>query len=263
MSKFLRDQYIRNVNVNESFVENINDTIKDIVNIHNISLPKDEESIKIGLVQSYIIRFDNKGFLLYDYETLVKYFKEAIKIERLVFIIDSFESRSSNRQFGKCIDLRLDYNDQSNSSLTVQADHKEWVDAAFSNLFETINKYSNKNYLIRNKWINFIVQIVGVFIGFVLSLWAALKISPSLSIEYSFIVTFILAFILFSNIWTYANPLILRLLNHYYPNIKFRDTKGLHWLIKAVISSTFVALLLYLINLLYGYLGELFKTILK
>jgi hypothetical protein len=47
-----------------------------------------------------------------------------------------------------------------------------------------------------------LIQILGVFVGFLISLWVASKISPSLSIENAFLISFFLVLLNFSNLWS-------------------------------------------------------------
>lgn len=264
MSKYLRDEFLKNLSLNESKIQKINDAILEIAHETNSRLTQTTEAEKDKLVlPSYIIRFDNKGFLLYDFNKVLKYFKEARKVERVIFILDFIESYVSNKQRGKCLELRFDKNDINNCYLSVQDDRSDWVDASFCKIKELLERYKNKNYLIRNNWTNFIVQISGVFAGFILSLWVAYKISPFLTIDYPFVVTFILTFLLFSNAWTFINPLVFRLLDYYWPNISFKDIKGFHWLIKALISAVFVGFSLLVLNKLFIYIGTLLKGFVK
>ena len=76
-------------------------------------------------------------------------------------------------------------------------------------------------------------------------------------------VTFVLAFLVFSNIWGYINQQILRFLNYLFPNVALKDSKGLHWLGKAFASAVFVAIAFFLLNSIFGFVGHLLKGILK
>lgn len=261
MSDYLRDTTIRNISLSELQLGKINQLLSGILDTFNATLP-DKASLQF-LRQSYIIRFDNKGFLLYSFDEVMKYFNEARIIERVIFFLDSRENRNSNRSQGKHIELRFDAQNADNCLLVVQDDNKEWVDASFSNIKEQLENFSNKHFLIRNKWVILAIQILSVLGGLFLSLWAAKAISPFLAVNYAFIVTFITAFLLFSNAWTFLAPLIFRCLNYYFPNIAFKDSRGLHWLIKALISTSFVALALFIINKLFMLIGRMIQSILK
>ncbi len=265
MSKYLRDEFLKNLRLNETRLKKINDVLVDIVVElgQGINRDNEDEVNRKFLLRSYIIRFDNKGFLLHDFDTVMRYFREARKVERIIFMVETSESFLSNKQRGKSIELRFDTQEVNNCYLVVQDDTSDWTDASFLKIKELLNTYQNRNYIVRNNWTPFVVQILGVFVGFVLSLWAAVKISPFLSIDYAFVVTFVLAFLVFSNSWTFIYPWILKVLNFYWPNISLKDRKGLHWLIQALISTAFVAFFLFIINKLFIYIGKLLESIIK
>lgn len=262
MSQFLRDAAIKNLNLNEERLLKINELIFEIAKEVTQTLAESERVNKI-LIPSYIIRFDNKGFKLYEFEKVIKYFKEAHKVERLIFILESVESISSNRLAGKSLELRLDILNIDNCFLTIQANEDDWVDATFCRTKELLDKYKNKNFLARNNWTSFTMQIVGVIAGIVLSLWGAIIISSKLNIENAFTISFIMAFLIFSNVWTYLYPLILKAIDIIWPNISFKEGKSLHWLFKALISTLFVSLFLLALGKLFSYLGEMFKSLLR
>ncbi len=263
MSNFLRDTFIKNISLNEDRLRKINDVFVELAVSNNQGLQNTEEDTKKYILLKYIIRFDNKGFLLNEFDKVIKYLQGSKKTERIIFHLDSNESYFSNAQYGKKVELRFDANNPNNCHLTVQDDNSDWVDSTFCKIEEELNKYKNKHFLVRNAWTPFFVQIFGVLVGFILSLWAALRIAPALSIDYGFIVSFVLAFLIFSNVWTYLNQQILNLINFFFPNITFKDSKGLHWLAKSLLSAIFVAISLFVINKIFIYVGLLLKEVLK
>ena len=193
----------------------------------------------------------------------MRYFKEAKNVERVIFTIQNAKSVLSNKVSGESIELRFDTKDVNNCFLEVQADISEWMDASFTKIKELLSTYKNRNSLVRSSWTPFIVQIFGLLIGFIFSLWAAITISPILSLEHAFVVTFVLAFLVFSNSWTYIYSWILKIIDFYWPNISFKDKKGFHWLIQALITTAFVALFILIFNKLFIYIGKLLESILK
>src|SRR3990167_11357256 len=107
MSQFLRDEYLRNLTVNEDALRKINDDIEEITQQENQSLGKQFQGQDLTnrlLIRSYIIRFDGKGFHLFDFEKAIKHFHDAKKVERFIFVVDSISSIS--RIQGKSIELR-------------------------------------------------------------------------------------------------------------------------------------------------------------
>ncbi|MDD4956271.1 MAG: hypothetical protein PHQ61_01355 [Candidatus Omnitrophica bacterium] len=264
MSQFLRDEYLRNLTVTEDALRKIDEDIEEIVRQENQTLKSQFQGQDLNnhlLIRSYIIRFDGKGFRLFDFEKAVKYFQDAKKVERFIFIVDSIAS--INRIQGKSIELRLDALDVNACTIVVQDDNNTWVDATFCKIRERLSRYKNSNHLVRNRLIPFLIQLFGVMVGFVLSLWIAIKIAPKLAIDNSLAFSFVIAFLLFSNIWTVIFELALRLLNYFWPNISFKSKGSLHWLIKALISTAFVSMFFFLISKLFAYLAEIVKSILK
>jgi len=195
----------------------------------------------------------------YDFDDVKKYYAQAKHVERVIFILDSAVSERTARQYGTHFELRLDNKEQNNTYIQVASDDSDAVDTAFCGLKEIIGNCTNKNWIVRSTWSQLLVQIFGVVFGFVLSLIAALKISPHLGIENSFVITFIFAFLIFSNAWGFLNQQILRFLDYSFPNISF-SRKGknvLHWLAQALVGGIVVALTLLIISKAFEWVGEI------
>ncbi len=248
MAHFLRDQQISNVSLTEDSLVQIGSAFKDRAAMLNANVPDDDGGDKKAFL-TYIIRFDNKGYRVFSIEDLLMYFHQAKSVERVLFTVETGESLRSSRQIGTLMELRLDEKDPNTSSLTVTSDDKDWVDASFAAVQDTLAKCHSRNGWVRTAWTVFIVQLVGVTLGFILSLWAAAKIAPKLSIENSLIFSFLFVLLVFSNTWTYLNQLILRAMNSAFPNIKFvrRDKDRLHWLLQAVVGGVVGAAVLYVL----------------
>ncbi len=266
MSQFLRDEYLKNFSITEDSLHKINEDIVEITNRANEELRtryNDDEFKNHCLFRSYIIRFDGKGFQLFEFEKAMRYFEDAKRVERFIFAVDSLRGMTINRLSGKSIDLRLDATDQNNCKLIVQDDDSNWVDAVFCKLKERLTRYKNTNGIVRNRWVPFFIQIIGVVVGFLLSLWVAIKVAPMVVIDNALAFCFIIAFLLFSNTWTVLFEIAIKLLNYFWPNISFKSNGTLHWLVQALISAAFVSMFLFGIGKLFAYLMEIFKLILK
>lgn len=263
MSQFLRDAALKNLKLTEEErLQKINELIFEIAKEINQNLT-DAAGDKKYLLPSYIIRFDDKGFKLYEFEKVIKYFKEANKVERIIFILESLESIQSNRLSGKSLELWLDVLNPDKCNLTVQANEGDWVDATFCRMKELLDKYKSKNFLVRNSWTPFVVQMLGVVMSFVFSLWGAIVISPKLTIENAFTISFIMAFLIFSNAWTYFYPRILSIIDYYWPNVSFKERKGIHWLLKGLLITLLASFSLFVVSKVFSYLEEIFKPVLK
>lgn len=261
MAHFLRDQMISNISVTEENLTQLSSLFLERVRTLNATI-LDSEILDKTAILTFIIRFDNKGYRVYSIEDVLTYFRQAKSIERVLLTIETAESLRTNRAIGTVMELRFDGKDQS-SSFLVTSDDKDWVDASFSAVQETLSKYQNWNRWARSAWTIFGVQIVGVTLGFLLSIWAAAKIAPKLAIENAFIITFLFSLLIFSNTWTYLNQLVLRLIDAAFPNVKFfrRDKDRLHWLLQAIVGGIVGAAVLYVIGQAAAFLLELLSTL--
>lgn len=257
MSQYLRDEYITNINLDDQALLKINEDLVEIAK--EVKLLGNDKS----LIKSYVIRFDNNGFRLYDFEMVLRYFKDAHRIERVIFLLESQEAIETSKLRGESIEIWFDAKDVNSCKLVVQSDNSSWVNSTFLKLKERINKYKNKNFIIRNRWTLIIVQLTGVIIGILVSLLIAIKLSPKLQIENALAFTFVIAFLIYSNIWTFLLGAISRCLDYYWPNISFKRIKGVHWLIRALISTAFVSIFLFILNRISTYISIMLKSLWK
>ena len=259
MSQFLRDESIKNVTIGEYTLNSLNEFFLDRALETNNALGGENAPKDKILLPSYIIRFDNKGYRLYDFKDVLKFYSQAGEVERIFFVVDSYESVKTNRVYGTYLELKLDAKDLNNCYLIAAGDDGNWVDSAFSGVVDLLKKSHNKNNLIRNTWTQFLVQIFGVAIGFLLSLLAGAKIAPHLSIANSFVISFLFAFLIFSNAWGFINQQILRLLNFSFPNLRFKRSgrDALHWLVQALIGGIVVAFTIFLLSKSFDLVGRM------
>ncbi len=262
MAHYLRDQQVAHVSITEDSLIQLSALFTERAETLNTLLTEVDATDKRAFL-TYIIRFDNKGYRVFSIDDLLKYFREAKSVERVLFTIETAESLRSNRVIGTLMELRLDEKDPTSSFLTVTSDDKDWVDASFAAVQEALFKHKNRNSWARSAWTAFGVQLGGVTVGFLLSLWAAARISPKLAIENAFVLAFLFVLLIFSNTWTYLNQLLLSLLNKAFPNIKFlrRDKERLHWLLQAIVGGIVGAAVLYLIGQAAAFVLDLLSTL--
>ena len=258
MAHFFRDEHVTNLTLSEENLKQISVVFASREKTINATVLKDDNTGKRAYF-TYIIRFDNKGYRVFSLEELLRYFHQAKEIERIIFTLETGECLRSIRQVGTYMELRLDERDPNSCYLAVTSDDGDWVDSSFSAVQDVLLRCKNKNKWARTDWTTFGVQITGVTLGFVLSLWAAIKISPKLAIENSFIISFLFVLLIFSNTWTYLNQKILSLIKFYFPNLKFyRPSKDrIHWLMQALIGGVAVAITFYILNLVFTYIGDI------
>lgn len=257
MAHYLRDQLLKNVTINADTLSQLSSVFSSRQSAINAGVSENEPDKKAFF--TYIIRFDNKGYRVFSLGELLQYFDQAREVERILFTVETVESLRSNRQTGTYLELRFDQKDHNTCFLSVTSNDRDWVDASFSSVQEVLTKCKNKNGWARSAWTQFGVQIVGVTLIFVLSLWLAARVSPKLAIQNSFIFAFLFILLIFSNTWTYINQRILWLLNALFPNIKFyRAGKDrFTWLMQAVVGGIVVAIVLYVFSLLFSVLSDI------
>ena len=260
MAKYLRDEYLANLTLTEDRLGQL-DTV---ISSRRFTIPEQEQAENTNNTDSpvflfYIIRFDGKGYRVFSFNELIAYFRQSDSVERIIFTIESTSSLRSGRNVGSFCELRLDKSESSNSFMQVSSDDGDWVESTFSSIKDVLQKCRNKNGWIRGWWSQFAIQISGVFVGFLISLWAAFSVSSFVSIDNGFLIVFLFVLLLFSNLWGFLNQRILALVNSAFPNVRFYrpDRDKLHWILQALVGGLFVAVVLFLLNGLFGIAGRI------
>jgi hypothetical protein len=261
MARFLRDIRVSNVTISENILQLVHDLLVDRCSAYNAAIDQQDltNTVKADekLYLSYVIRFDNRGYRLQDTNKALRYFQEASEIERIIFTLDSAQSERTGRNYGTHFELRLDAKDVNNCFIQASSDNGDVVDPVYNGLLEIIRKGKNNNGWVRDAWTQLVVQVLGVGIGFVLSLIAAIKTAPNLNVENALVLTFIFAFLIFSNTWGFISQQILRLLNDSFPNIRFERQRkaGIHWLVQTLVGGLLVAFFLFIFGQTMDWLG--------
>jgi hypothetical protein len=258
MKSTLRDENLRNLSISEKMLNEINFLLLNIINTEN-NLQTDQNG-KLWI--NYIIRYDKKGRSLLEFKEATDCYKNARKIERFLFSVQCLQSYR-DKMFGKSIEIRFDAIDTNNSRLIVQGDDNAWVESTYASLAEIIKKYKNFNGIIRSFATPFLIQILGVFIGVLLSIKGAQLLAPKLQIEYPFPFAFLFVFLLFSNIWTYLYAGIIQGINFLWPNIIFKEkTRAfmvIKWIINVILSAIFLAGVKSVFSFMYSVLSGILK----
>ena len=255
MARYLRDEQIENITINSELLSQMhNELLRLSKSIPELEAEVDSET-NVHLV--YTIRFDQKGYRVFTINDLLTYFIQAQDVERIIVQIETKDSLNTNRIVGSFLDLRLDKTQVS--FLTTSSDNEAWMKDAFSSIRDILLKNSNNYSYARNAWVELLIQIFGVFIGFALSLWGAKTISPSLTIENSFLISFLLILLIFSNLWAQIGIRLKWILNYSFPviNVHRADKDRLHWLTQAIVGGIVVAAALYLLNEVFSFMGKI------
>lgn len=260
MGQFLRDEKLQNLELSEGSLQKIYGDLKEIVDQHNRGTDKADPNY---LLQFHIIRFDNKGFRLINFDNVMKYYNDAHEVERIIFLVYSDTAWKTSNVSGKSIELNLDALQPDKCRLFVQADDQNWVDATFWKLKERLDRYHNKNFLIRNRWFGAVVQFIGVFAGIVLSLWFGSKLASILTIQNPLIFGFVIAFLIFSNLWTYLYGVIGNLVDRIFPNITFKEKAKWIGAFQGLTYTFLVSIFIIVINRILIFVSGVIRSIIK
>ena len=212
-----------------------------------------------------IIRFDNKGFRVHSAEELLHYFHSARFVERINVFLSTPSAVSSNNSTGSYIELRLDSSDFTACGFQVSSDDSEWVDASFCALGEPLKALKNLSGWFHNQWFGFFVQLIGVAVGFALSLWGAAVIAPNVPMEGAFVIVLLFFLILFSNVWEYIRRFLWHVIDKLFGNIKFfRPEKDkYYWLKQAIVAGIVVAVFLLVFGEIITYARDVVSEIFR
>ena len=240
MGQFLRDQKLHNLKIDEAALDQLNNVFVARVAAGNAAAANADDQI----FPYYVLRFDEAGYRFTNFADIKQRFIEAKEIERVIFLMESRADRQSGGLIGTRFELRLDSKDTNNCWLTVTSDSGVWVDATFPAVADVLSRHSSKlSAVVRTQWTTLAIQLLGVFLAFMFSVWAAVIIAPRLTLENAFAVTLIFALLIFSNIWTYLLAQIGRLIDFAFPNIRFvrKDKEGRgNWLLRAAFVGIIV-----------------------
>lgn len=214
---------------------------------------------------TYIIRFDNKGYRVFALDELLRYFNQAHTVERVIFTVESGDALGSSRNTGAYLELCLDSQEPARCVLVSTSDTKDWAEASFAAIHEVLAKHKTRNGLARSVWTNLLVQVLGVVVSFLVSIWLAFKLAPNIKVENSFVLTFLFTLLVFSNIWGYLNQMLLAQVGKIFPNIEFiRPQKAqLHWLLQAIVGAAAFGIVVYLMGVGFSFLSTILAEFIK
>ena len=246
MAHFLRDEQFSNLTLDRAALSQLFDVLASRMTLMPEMLEESGEDEAKAFI-NVTIRFDQKGYRVSDKEAFLNYFDSATQVERTVFEVVSMGALRSNRGTGSYIDLRLDTDESVPCFLTVSSNEEDWVNGSFSAVREWLRQCRNRNAFIRNPWTDLIVQLFGIFLGFIVSLWGASLVAPKLTIENPFLISFLLVLLLFSNLWGVLKLRLQIFVVHVFPTIRFYrpDRDRLHWLLQTLVGGIVVAVTLY------------------
>jgi hypothetical protein len=263
MAQYLKEKHYQGLTVNEELLRKL----FAIVGQQRASIPAASGTgTTPGGIPHAVIRFDGNGFRVFTVEELLSYFQAARDVEHVVFVLDSTEALQSSRGIGSFVDVRLNARLGMKNSVLVASDDLNWTNSIFAALTSQLDGVRNRNDLAHGATAAFLIQTIGLFLGFVFSLWAAGKLAPSLAIEHSFIYSFLFILLVFSNSWSLIQNAVRSILALAFPNVRFisRSSSRFSWLWQALIGSAVIAIAAWFLKLLWdlfaGVLTQLIKT---
>lgn len=262
MGQYLRDKEISHIAIDNAALSRL----VDVIAAQGLSMPEYNPPQVAGGVNSnpavklsYLIRFDEKGYRVSSKTQLLRLFDDAAEVERVILELLSDDAATTNRITGSYMDLRLDTNETAVGFLTVSSDDEGWMRACFAAVEDVLSRCDSRtSYWARHPIVDLALQLTAVFVGFIASLWGASKISPYLTIENAFLISFLLVLLVFSNLWVPIANKARQLLRSTFPKVRFdRPAKDkLAWFYRSVVTGLVLASALYILGLLFTYAGK-------
>lgn len=253
MGKFLIDEKIEACTITADAIKRIDAELKDILQQYN----KGQEETSVRLL--YLIRFDGKGYIVDNIDSLLKYFSDAQQVERVLFEISETTTTSNE----KIISIYLNNDFQNPSIFSVTNENKEWTEGTFYRLKEVLNKYKNSYLWIRDWKVEALVQITAVLLMFFGALYLATKTSSIFNVEHSFLIAFIGWLLLFSNCWTYTMLNLRTLMAKLFPVVAFKENKLKKYVINALLTVIVVPFVIWILANIVRYLQTIGATIFR
>lgn len=253
MGRFLIDEKIEACTITTDAIKRIDMELKDILQQYN----NGNEEIKARLL--YLIRFDGKGYIVDNIDSLLKYFSDAQQVERVLFEI----SETTTTRNEKIISIYLDNDFQNPSIFSVTNDNKEWTEGTFYRLKGILNKYQNSYLWVRDWKVEALVQITAVLLMFFGALYLAMKTSSVFNVEHPFLIAFIGWLLLFSNCWTYTMLNLRTLMTKLFPVVAFKENKLKKYVINALLTVIVVPFVIWILANIVRYLQTIGATIFK
>ena len=283
MSDYLRDISLKNLLITEDRLTELHTLLCEIVDDTNHVLAPDDVN---RLELNYILRFDNKGFVLRNITDVIRHFKHARKVQKLIIAISTKANaalpnigpfRAPFDHHGKCIFIQLTRDNETfvqgqsferqinniPSYLLVTDDNSGWTEGTFSRIKERLDYCkSTSSMLIRAPWFPVTLRIILGVIAFTIALLGTLRLSDYFSSSAALAAIFILIFIVLNPVLTALyNPLMV-LTDYFYPNVAFRELRA-HWIIQGIIAIACAAGLVTVGGLLYKFLSSAIHPFLK
>ncbi len=253
MGKFLIDEKIEACTITTDAIKRIDAELKDILQQYN----KGQEEASARLL--YLIRFDRKGYIVDDIDSLLKYFSDAQQVERILFDIAEVTDTKNE----KIVSIYLNNDFQNPSIFSVTNDNKEWTEGTFYRLKGILSKYQNSYLWVRDWKVEATIQITAVLLMFFGALYLAMKTASIFNVEHPFLIAFIGWLLLFSNCWTYTMLNLRTLMTKLFPVVAFKENKLKKYVINALLTVIVVPFVVWILANIGQYLQTIGATIFR
>jgi len=283
MSDYLRDAGLKNLVITEDRLTELDTMLREIVTDANVGLaPNDPQAVDLN----YILRFDSKGFVLRDLAEVIRHFKNARKVQKLIVAINTNENIAlpymgrfsiPYTQHGKCIYVQLARDEAAfaqgpnferqiqnmPSYLLVTDDNSGWTEGNFARIKERLDMYKSvSSTVIRAPWLPIALNLVLGVLAFTIALLGALRLSDLFTTSSAPTAIFVLIILVTLPLFNSLQKPLIVLVDHFYPNIAFRELRA-HWIIQGILAIATAGALVTLGSLLYSFLATAIHPYLK
>jgi len=141
-------------------------------------------------------------------------YKQNYKADNLRIIVRASVPEQQNRAIAN-IELVLDRVQQS--SIHVGGENTNWVNGVFTRFNNLLKEAPTRNIVLHNVFYEMAIQLLAVALITIFAIFSANKFESLVSMKYSEVYTFVIVFLLLSNVLTYINRGMIAIRNKYYP----------------------------------------------
>lgn len=248
MADFLRDEYIKDISLDENALVAIARIFGERLESLKYELKKEGDTEdKHRAFLTYIIRFDNKGYRLWDIHEVLGYFRQAEEVERVLFTLESEEAVSTGRKLGAYLELAIDAKDENKCTLVSSSNTRDWAESSFSETKSYLSTHKTRNGYMRSWWMSLIIQLAGAGLVFATSLWISIQSAPLFKLDSAFLVVFIFSMLTLSIMWGHASNHLNTKLQRLFPNAVFERYRSKRWLLEGLVVGLVTGVVIWTI----------------
>lgn len=163
----------------------------------------------------YEIKTGDQTYSGPSFEEFVKQYKNKYKADNIRLILQATDPQQQINPIVARITLVLDRIQESN--ISVVGNSINWVNGVISRFNDILNVIPTRNVILHTVMFEMVVQLLVVVVMTILSIFLANKLASLVQIEFSEVYIFVVIFLLFSNLWTYAGRGLTAIRDSFYP----------------------------------------------